>query len=677
MDATWRSIERLRNLAAGDLPNFARCLEKLLDTDFENTFYYVKTQKLLFKRRSSQWISDLECELQPWLQRASLKGKQRSQFKRYLLVCKSLQHLLEIVDEQSSKLRIWRASTEDLLQALFESVEELRFKQSREARDKKLTYSNDLNVLKHMEIVGSEHRYHCDYITRILGQIAHFGIKESGNVQLTPSDIQDAVALVAVDEMLLHILDCYTYKNFRVTVGEKHLKMHGTTSPTEASYTWSALRENSRELLDNHQIAQAIEKAEEFAKSTCRECDSFASFLESVPGVQLFNISQLVRRAYIRILRRDVSELIDLDMIIRTHCGSFKVRELIECWSVLFQIGICAGIWCKLFQKSNAALIPNAQLISIVEKSLGCNAEQGRHLISQFTLDPKEPNGDPFFRPLIKLNADQRLIAASIIETSRFSRNLFTIAIREGNVNFSAKGLKPLKELMEEFTTAGFKGRMNIPITRSGRTVTDVDIAAAKDGFLFVGQVKVLIIPDTHYDDWKVLENLKKAAAQLKLTMEHLPMIRDCLGLNSEEVVVVPFLLTNVWVLTGTNVEGFKIVDFSYLSGLLRGGEVWKVGFDPVPTREIIKLINGRYPTGAELSRLVLKPIHESMFEKPILEDRSFEFGDWTVTIPVDTLKNPVEKPLNKRSKQTTVAIRKGRNQEDILGSILRAARRS
>ena len=248
-------------------------------------------------------------------------------------------------------------------------------------------------------------------------------------------------------------------------------------------------------------------------------------------------------------------------------------------------------------------------------------AEKGERLVSQFSLAPNRPNQDPFFRPLIELNSEQRLIAASFIETSRFSRNLFTIAIREGHINFSAKGLKPLKDLYREFENAGFNVVINCPIAVSGKTLTDIAIAATKDGFLFVGQTKVLIHPDTLYDDWKVLENLKRAAAQLKTTLQHVPLRRDRFQLTEGEFLVVPFLLTNVWGLTGTTIEGFKVVDFSYLSNLLRGGEIWKVQFKPVPTREIIKIIKGKYPTGEELSRLVLKSIHEEMFEKAQLED--------------------------------------------------------
>jgi hypothetical protein len=652
MENIRRSIEQLRELALGEPSPFARCLERLLATDFDATFYCLKTQKLLFKRRSSIWISNLERELHPWLERASLKGKQRTQIKRHLIICKSLQQLFEIVDEQSSTLRIWQASTEDLLRPLFASAEELRFAQKAHAKKHKSEFSDQLNTMKHLELVRMEHRTHCDYVTRIVAQIAHLGINSSGQIKPTPSDIKNALTLAALDDMLLHILDCYTYRNFRVSVEGKHLKMHGVQSQTEASYTWSVLRHSSRHMLDNHQIVEIVKRVEILAKNLSSEFDCFSSFLESSQGIDLLHASQPVRKEYARILKRDVTELIDPSMALRTSSGLFRVEELLECWSFLVQLSLCAELWCQGFAKSSIAVLPKTQLISLIVYSLDCTVEQGERLVSQFSLVPNKPNQDPFFRPLIELNSEQRLLAASFIETSRFSRNLFTIAIREGHMNFSAKGLKPLKDLYREFVKAGFKVVINFPIAVSGKAITDIDIAAAKDGFLFIGQTKVLIHPDTLYDDWKVLENLKRAADQLKTTLQHVPLIRDRFQLKEGEFLVVPFLLTNVWGLTGTIVEGFKVIDFSYLSNLLRGGEIWKVQFKPVPTREIIKIIKGKYPTGEELSRLVLKSIHEEMFEKAQLEDSSFAVGDWTVTIPVDTAKSPrsdtIGKPTSK-----------------------------
>jgi len=273
-------------------------------------------------------------------------------------------------------------------------------------------------------------------------------------------------------------------------------------------------------------------------------------------------------------------------------------------------------------------------LAFLATRAMECSLERAQGLVSQFVLDPAKRNQDPFFRPLIKLNESDCLIACTFISTGRFARNLFTIAIREGRVDFSPKGLKPLKELARLFSHAGYTVALNFPVHDSCGLVTDIDIAAAKDGYLFVGQTKVLIHPDSAYDEWKVLENLKRAAQQLSESLNHLQSLKIRLSLSDEVVNVVPFVLTNVWHYTGSAVGGFKVVDFSYLENLLTGGEVWEVVFVPQPTRRVAKLIEGKYPKGSELSQLIQAPIHEEMFHTPRIEKRAVAIGAWRLTVP-------------------------------------------
>ncbi len=641
MQGFGQALKRLSDAARGEPPEFAQSLQGLLVTNFEESFYYLKTQKLLLRRRSSDWISRLEAAMRNWVASAPLKGKQKAQVARHIAVCAAIQELFEIIDKEASSLRIWQAPTKDLLRALFASIEELSSKQ-RARQPKQETWTIDgLAGPKYSELSHAELRTRCDYVTRIVNQISLIGVKELSEVQLSPKDIEDAMRIADLEESVLHILDCYTYKNFRVFVQPKHLQMYGLKSQLEQSLTWSHLRLRSREMLDGQGLAHAILETEELARSLRCGPESFSGFLESDDGVRTLRASQPVRKELSRKLRRDMTDLIDLDLVLRTRSGAFRAAELIECWSVLFQIAMCAQTWCRVLKKDSVAVLPITQISSLIARLLGCDTELGERLVSQFSLDPSERNQDPFFRPLIKLDARECLIASAFIETGRFSRNLFTIAVREGRVDFSPKGLKPLKGVYKEFLDAGFRALLNFPILAPEGTVTDVDIAAAKNGFLFIGQTKVLIDPDTHYDDWKALDNLRKAAGQLRRSLPYISLVRDRLELVEGEFLTVPFILTNVWGFTGAVVEGFKVIDFSYLSMLLTGGEIWNVQFGPVPSREVRKLIKGKYPTGEELSRLLLKPWHETMFRKPKLETDSFTIGDWTVTVPIDLDKLP------------------------------------
>lgn len=636
-----RCLIRLGDAANGKSPEFAKLLQKLLATDFDATLSYVKTHKLILKRRSAEWISELELELLHWLENAPLKGKQKAQFARHIAISKAFQELFDTVDRQSLSLRIWEASTRDLLCSLFAAVEKFWIERISARSGSQPNWEDPLDALKGAELDRLSFRTYCDYVVRIVSQISAVGVREDGAISLSSADIKGAIEIAALGDMVLQVLDCYTYKNFRVSVKEKHLTMHGHQSQFEEARQWSSLRRVSSEALDGYPLFQIIKKLENIVERLNLESANFGEFLGTDAGKQLLQESRDVRQYYSMVLKRDVVNEIDLDLSLETRSGTFRVDDLLECWSLVAQLATCATVWFRKFGKETVAVLKRSQLVSLFTTSLGCVGEQAERLVSQFCLVPSESNQDPFFRPLIRLDAQDLLIATSFVETSRFSRNLFTISIREGNVDFSAKGLKPLKNLYQKFLDAGFMALLNFPVKLGNQQVTDVDIAAAKDGFLFVGQTKVLIRPDTQYDDWKVLDNLRKAASQLRKSLEHVPTLRDRLGLVEGEFLVVPFLLTNIWDFTGATVGGFKVVDFNYLSMLLTGGEIWSVQFDPVPRREIGKLIAGKYPTGLELSRLLQKPIHEAMFERPLLEMSSLRVGEWTLDVPLDKGRVP------------------------------------
>jgi hypothetical protein len=636
------ALEELRDAAAREPLEFAKLFQRHLAADFDAAFDHVKVQKLLLKRRSTAWIRDLEKEMDVWLAHAPLKGKLKAQVRRHISVCAAVQEVLETIDKSASSLRIWQASTRDLLLSLIAWVEDRRFDGDSGVKAGGSS-AGLMDGLQQMELSRRDLRSHCDYITQIINQVSRVGVVPVGTIELSPSDadVREAVRLAALADLVLHVLDCYTYKSFRVSVGTKRIEMHGLKSQIEEAQAWSALRDGSRQLVDVHASNLRIKDVEELAQGLSCNSELFSSFLEGEIGQRIFQALRPHRVEYARILKRDVNELIDLTFLLRTHAGAFRAEDLLEYWSLLWQIALCAYIWRQVFKKRSLPVLPLASLSSLSIASLGCTAEEAGRLMSQFLLDPAKRNQDPFFRPLIKLGREECVVARTFIESGRFSRNLFTIAIREGGVDFSAKGLKPLQTLRDEFLNARYQVVLNLPVVASDRVVTDIDIAAAKDGFLFVGQTKVLINPDTVYDNWKVLENLRRAAGQLRKSLPYVSVLAGRFGLRDGEYLTVPFLLTNLWDFTGATVGGFKVVDFSYLSFLLRGAEVWGVQLEPVPTREIHKLIAGRYPTGEDLSRLLLKPMHEAMFHRAKLERRYFTVGEWTITVPVDVSKAP------------------------------------
>jgi hypothetical protein len=629
-----RDLDYLSEATGGNPSEFARLLEKLLTADFDLAFEFIKTQKLLHRRRSRAWISEVDGKIQEWLPSAPLKGKKRAQLARHFAFCGAIQEMLDIVDLKSQALKIWQASSEALLRALFSLVEDQREKLELRATESKNASEGALLGLRGVERGRRELRNYCDWVGRIVNQISLLGVRESGDAGISTPEINEALQMAAMADIILEVLDSYSYKNFPVLIRGKEIELRGIKSKTQQALNWSTMRERSRNIIDGYGIAKNME--ESLALALPGGPELFEEFIEQKEGAKIFKHLRSSREQMAGFLRREVEELIDLDFSVQTPSGRFRADELVQFWALLFQVANCASIWRRVCRKGGVPSISRAKLASLAVASIDCAPSLADSLVSQFLLDPRERNQDPFFRPLVKLNDSMCLVASTFIATGRFARNLFTIAIREGRANFSPKGLKPLQDISREFSEAGYRVILNFPLRTPGGLVTDVDLAATKEGYLFVGQTKVLIHPDSAYDEWKVLENLKRAAQQLTRSMDHVQSLRDRLGVSDGRLQVVPFLLTNVWHYTGSTINGFKVVDFSYLSNILTGGEIWEVQLVPQPKRRIAKLVEGKYPTGEELSRLIMNPLHEEMFQIPRLKKRLITVGGWTVCVPVE-----------------------------------------
>src|SRR5690349_13559153 len=125
-----QALAELRRVAPNcTASEFTELLKASLLSDFERTLYVLKTQKLLLKQRSTEWIASVEALLRVWLATAPLKGKQRAHLLKHLAVSKNIQSILTTVDTQASQLRIWQAESENLTRMLFDHVEQVRSRQ--------------------------------------------------------------------------------------------------------------------------------------------------------------------------------------------------------------------------------------------------------------------------------------------------------------------------------------------------------------------------------------------------------------------------------------------------------------------------------------------------------------------------------------------------------------------
>src|SRR5262249_53310495 len=131
-----------------------------------------------------------------------------------------------------------------------------------------------------------------------------------------------------------------------------------------------------------------------------------------------------------------------------------------------------------------------------------------------------------------------------------FDRNVFMLIATESDLDQKKKGYLPVRNLRKAFLNAGFQAVTDFTIRIDGQEVTDLDLAAFKDGTLFLAQSKIIVEPDSLYDIWKAEAKLSRAAIQLDKCLQHLDAVREGLfeqlGIKgTHEKNVVPFIVTN------------------------------------------------------------------------------------------------------------------------------------
>jgi hypothetical protein len=267
-----------------------------------------------------------------------------------------------------------------------------------------------------------------------------------------------------------------------------------------------------------------------------------------------------------------------------TNCGVLTFSEVSQAWTVIFALSVVAECWIQARRRFEQAE-DNARLVPVVNRDflraqirqfLKVDDPRAECLVAQFSCRLEgSKEFDLYLKPLMELTNGMTVIPVSFVQLSRFERNIFTIAERAGAADLSPRGFNPREALASRFRDDGFGVKTNVPVVLDGQTITDADILIAKDRFLFVGQVKVVIDPDGAYEHWKVKQTLLNGADQLVKTVHainsNFGLFLSEMDIRLSDAALQPFLLTNALGFTGTQINGFPVVDFKYLDWLLGG----------------------------------------------------------------------------------------------------------
>jgi hypothetical protein len=648
-----RDLKELRRLASsrGEELNFCRLVEKVLLTSFDEAFVFLKTQKLMVKSRDCAVIRRMCDELTLWLRSAPLSGKRRATLKRHLEVCYRIQQLYSSIDEEALGLSIWGCSQTQLAIVLLESVEQCYELCTDEAAKRKWEGLNVWEALDSSRSLTATLRNYCDVTLTIIARVALQCPKDGKDFD-DGADLRRAVALGSTYDDLSTMVDHYTYNRWRASITGSDIQFHPTFDDFDRARQWCAQRTEAA----NHRLRDAVTAEYLRIRGLAKQKVSAASiparfddFLQSEIGQTVRLHANELRKLMARFLAGKVSEVFELEAHMRTKAGVFQISDMVSGWSAIWVLAIYARIWNSVrvvdgeFRGGFCGRVPVMRfgtLDEFLRNEVSFTQAVAESFRMQFTADLDVPSSlDLFYRPLLRVSDDECALAISFAETSRFDRNLFRIALRDSDMDISKRGFKPLAKIEATFHKMGFQARSNVPLLSGGKVLTDADMLAYKDGLIFVGQVKIVIDADSVYETWQVEQKLRAAAEQLRRTIAIVENLGENLltevGLPSLNALplrgIVPFLLTNDWHFTGSRIDGYSIIDISYLMLILEQAAV-RFGTRDRPVE--LRFVKGDVPTADELKELIEHPIHRGMFRRPEVHFVTRSAGTLSFSVP-------------------------------------------
>lgn len=653
--------DQLRQLASSrNAEAFVERLRPLLLDDFPRWFAELKIQKLIGHFRSKAHIQTIRNLLShPEGTKVSLQKDEAEAVAHHLDVCLFFQDLYDYIDAEAAALSCRIAHPEVFLRTVVRVLEisNYGFHKNMTASVVSGGGATSLEIAQHArrirDLLDAGNTILCSKIARA-GQDKHCKISDA--------EIDKLFGLAYEYDQVRELFDIYTYRDATCRLNRRSLILKKTSREADLAAAVGAERTSNAD-----QVRFALLNMMEV--NVEREClkvpvDSSVSFFDFL--TKLDQAAQDEARVYFHAFKTDLENelagFFDLSSIVKTNAGTFSVEELIIAWAFIFVVAMLGERWSERLvvvrQKDDGRKmlvdVPTPELsrnwvVRLLAREGGVSREQAGALIQQFSSEIAVGRTDLFYKPLIPIS-DTILFPTAYIRSSRFDRNVFMLIATESDLDQKKKGYVPVRNLREEFTEAGFRAVTDFTIRVNHQGITDLDLAAFKDGSLFLGQSKIVIEPDGLYDDWKAEQKLSWAAAQLDKCLEHLEVIREGLfeqlgikGLREDRVV--PFIVTNSRQFTERRFGGYPVVDVPYLRFVLSGaqGAVVGTGSGRLGTAPGKRYIKGRYPTAGELEELLERTIHKVMERETVERYEMKKVGDRKIHIPMVGLKTPGE----------------------------------
>jgi hypothetical protein len=596
---------------------YAEELISRLRTNFDSSFLAIKTQKLISTSRNSTRVRSIAETILVASRSMPISGKKRSLLRRHCETTVFFQDIFAGLQAKTSNLTIWELSFEELSRSLLLAIEELSFDQSFAQAGEPPAHASSEVLMNRMEMENIRLRNRCDFANLVIneGRSRCTGARQG---EPTPEETQSALLIAQETDRARSLWDLYTFRSIGTTVKE-NLLIFGDRSPSEvARDEIHSRRININDLDTNHSFESQFNglrrKYTEELQSTLPP--TLEAFLRSPEGNDVLDSFDTATEDFLNEIATRLDHVIDVGESLVLPAGTFTYVELARFWALLYRLSFVFQIWSASKARDERKLLSPVISVAAFEEfaaqGTGETVPKIRKYMKLFASTPKN-RIDLFYKPLLMLGADRILLASSIVQISRFDRNLLRMLTDDTSHDISSKGRRPLVRLGSQFKEAGFSYKSDIAVVKDGTLVTDADILAAKDNVLFIMQSKILSVSDDLYEEWRNQQCLELAAVQMEICIDNLASILkahgESLGVTAD-CDIAPYLVTNIWNFTGDVVNRYRVTDLSYLGNLLKGGAVRIKKTGSGDEVAIFRLIEGSRPTAMELERLLNNPPH-------------------------------------------------------------------
>jgi hypothetical protein len=638
-DESWKWLSEIKK---ADDPTMLRAIKAFLSEDFEQAFEVIRSQKVLSRSRSIEATERCCGELLRWSDTSPLTQKDKRTLVRHCRLTIGFQSMMSAVRHSTDSLDIWKLEFSDFAAILVGSLEatNLAFNDRLVNQAKASGQANFLELnstrswllrgtLDSAQLTLNEGRKRCS---------------EQSDFQVgTPSAFVRSLELASETTEVMLAWDHYSFGRTNMSVSGYDMKVNRPDTQTAIRHGNYRKRMMELDITDRSSAHQHFSMQSEIIKagiSIATLPAEFTDFISSDEGKRVLSDLLDITRRQEQEISIALDKLIELDTEVKLGRFRHVYRDLVTVWCYVVRVAVASKIWGELVH-SISGEYPKATLTESVLKQT-CH---GLRQMAGTTIDKAVLHFssyksqrhliDLFFQPLLRLSGDEILIPASYILSSRFDRNLISMVAREKNDSLAVKGRKPLRVLKELFEAGGYRCLEDVDIfDGKGRLLTDLDLFTYRDEDAFCFQSKVLSIPDTPYEYWRVDQTLLSATAQMDLVLDHSSSVEAVCKkqdphFSFEGMRVSAYVVTDVMVHSGFRLNGYEVVDFDHLQHLLRGARlgVFDVGRQAVI--ETFSEIEGDFPTPVEIRTLIsalANPRSERMKGTSL---RQIELGGW------------------------------------------------